>query len=239
MAREEVSGPSSRREDDAQALFEPVDALARTLGFDFCGYLLRMPWPVSHPAVATFDSYPPGWMAHYRQHDYLRIDPVVRLGANSTELVVWSDELFAQAPRLREDARAFGLASAVAQSCWAAHGVFGLLTFARASPEPLSDEALEALRQPMLVTAHQLHARMMGLLVPRLAPDVDTALTPREREVLLWTGEGKTSADISTILDISERTVNFHIGNALLKLNATNKVQAVVKALTLGLMDAG
>ncbi|WP_228556757.1 LuxR C-terminal-related transcriptional regulator [Myxococcus sp. AB025B] len=174
-------------------------------------------------------------MAHYRKHDYLRIDPVVRLGVSSTEL----DELFAQAPQLLEDARAFGLASAVAQSCWAAHGVFGLLTFARASPEPLSDATLAALRQPMLVTAHQLHARMMGLLVPRLAPDVDTALTPREREVLLWTGEGKTSADISTILDISERTVNFHIGNALLKLNATNKVQAVVKALTLGLMDAG
>ncbi|WP_426730498.1 LuxR C-terminal-related transcriptional regulator [Myxococcus faecalis] len=186
--------------------------------------------------VSGFDSGNPSHgMAHYRKHDYLRIDPVVRLGVSSTEL----DELFAQAPQLLEDARAFGLASAVAQSCWAAHGVFGLLTFARASPEPLSDATLAALRQPMLVTAHQLHARMMGLLVPRLAPDVDTALTPREREVLLWTGEDKTSADISTILDISERTVNFHIGNALLKLNATNKVQAVVKALTLGLMDAG
>jgi LuxR family quorum-sensing system transcriptional regulator SolR len=54
--------------------------------------------------------------------------------------------------------------------------------------------------------------------------------------VLCWTGEGKTSYEIGQILNISERTVNFHVNNALSKLTSTNKVQAVVKAIAMGLI---
>jgi LuxR family quorum-sensing system transcriptional regulator SolR len=54
--------------------------------------------------------------------------------------------------------------------------------------------------------------------------------------VLRWTGEGKTSYEIGKILSISERTVNFHVNNVLSKLAATNKVQAVVKAIATGLI---
>ncbi len=32
----------------------------------------------------------------------------------------------------------------------------------------------------------------------------------REKEILKWTAEGKTSAEIAMILSISENTVNFH-----------------------------
>jgi LuxR family quorum-sensing system transcriptional regulator SolR len=63
------------------------------------------------------------------------------------------------------------------------------------------------------------------------------ALTPREAEVLRWTGEGKTSTEIGKILHIAERTVNFHVNKMLLKLNATNKAHAVAKAISAGLLD--
>ena len=35
----------------------------------------------------------------------------------------------------------------------------------------------------------------------------------REKEILKWTAEGKTSAEIAIILSISENTVNFHQKN--------------------------
>jgi LuxR family transcriptional regulator, quorum-sensing system regulator SolR len=54
--------------------------------------------------------------------------------------------------------------------------------------------------------------------------------------MLLWTAEGKTSSEAATILSLSERTVNFHINNAIMKLRAANKTQAVVKAALLGLL---
>jgi LuxR family quorum-sensing system transcriptional regulator SolR len=86
--------------------------------------------------------------------------------------------------------------------------------------------------------ANLSHALMSELLVPKLTPEANIVLTPREVEVLRWTGEGKTAGEIGRILNISERTVNFHVNNVLLKLNATNKVQAVVKAIALGLITS-
>jgi DNA-binding CsgD family transcriptional regulator len=51
-----------------------------------------------------------------------------------------------------------------------------------------------------------------------------------------WTADGKTSYEIGLILIISASTVNFHINNVIEKLNAVNKIQAVMKAALLGLL---
>lgn len=72
--------------------------------------------------------------------------------------------------------------------------------------------------------------------VPRLNCAGEVCLTAREREILRWTSEGKTAEIIGAILNISTRTVNFHISNVLTKLVAVNKVQAVAKARTFGLL---
>lgn len=48
----------------------------------------------------------------------------------------------------------------------------------------------------------------------------------REKEILRWTAEGKTSAEIAMILSISENTVNFHQKNMQKKINAPNKTQS-------------
>jgi DNA-binding CsgD family transcriptional regulator len=61
-------------------------------------------------------------------------------------------------------------------------------------------------------------------------------LTARERECLQWCAEGKSSADVGEILGIAERTVNWHIDNAIRKMNCVNRVQAVAKAVSLGLI---
>lgn len=62
-------------------------------------------------------------------------------------------------------------------------------------------------------------------------------LTEREVQVLTWVARGKSSADIATILEISERTVNFHLDNAMRKAGVVTRVQAAVKCAMLGLID--
>ena len=61
-------------------------------------------------------------------------------------------------------------------------------------------------------------------------------LSGRERDCLLWTAAGKTSSEIGTILDISDHTVNHYLTSAGKKLDAVNRVQAVAKAIRLGLI---
>jgi len=63
------------------------------------------------------------------------------------------------------------------------------------------------------------------------------ALSDREIETLKWVARGKTSAEIAQILGLSKRTVDFHVENARLKLSATTRVEAAVKAATNRLID--
>ncbi len=64
-----------------------------------------------------------------------------------------------------------------------------------------------------------------------------TTLTERELDVLKWIAEGKTTWEIAIILGVSQSTINFHILNTKEKLNVTNRVQAIVKAIYLGLLE--
>ncbi len=57
-------------------------------------------------------------------------------------------------------------------------------------------------------------------------------MSEREVETLTWAARGKTSAEIAAILGVSKRTVDFHIDNARLKLGATTRIEAAIKAAT-------
>jgi DNA-binding response OmpR family regulator len=55
-------------------------------------------------------------------------------------------------------------------------------------------------------------------------------LNDREIETLTWAARGKTSAEIAKLLDLSKRTIDFHIENARAKLGVSTRIQAAVKA---------
>ncbi len=61
-------------------------------------------------------------------------------------------------------------------------------------------------------------------------------LTQREIEALTWSARGKSSADIAVLMDCSERTVNFHIANAMQKFGVATRIQAAVKASLAGII---
>ena len=67
--------------------------------------------------------------------------------------------------------------------------------------------------------------------------ETKTRVTDRERTILRFLSKGATSRDIAEALTISERTVKFHIGNIIRKLEAKNRTNAVVMAMVRGLLD--
>ena len=63
------------------------------------------------------------------------------------------------------------------------------------------------------------------------APLEALGLTPREAEVLLWIAQGKSNAEIGTILGMSEKTVKIHVGHIFEKLGLDNRNAATVRAI--------
>lgn len=61
-------------------------------------------------------------------------------------------------------------------------------------------------------------------------------LTPRERECLAWTSEGKTAWELGRIFGISEQTAVRHLNDATHKLDCVSKHSAVAKASRRGLI---
>ncbi|MET4331463.1 DNA-binding CsgD family transcriptional regulator [Bradyrhizobium sp. i1.15.2] len=64
----------------------------------------------------------------------------------------------------------------------------------------------------------------------------DVVLSAREKQCLQWVEEGKSSWEIGVILRVSENTVNFHLKNAMRKLEVTTRIQCAIKARRLGLI---
>jgi DNA-binding NarL/FixJ family response regulator len=63
------------------------------------------------------------------------------------------------------------------------------------------------------------------------------ALTPREREVLCLLAEGLSTPEIAGRLFVTAATVKTHVARVLLKLEARDRLQAVVVALRSGLIS--
>jgi len=61
-------------------------------------------------------------------------------------------------------------------------------------------------------------------------------LTERELEVLTLAGKGHTNKAIGVQLGISDRTVQGHLAKAYQKLDANSRTEAVMKAVSLGLI---
>jgi DNA-binding NarL/FixJ family response regulator len=80
------------------------------------------------------------------------------------------------------------------------------------------------------VVAAKLMERMSG---PAAAPDV---LTDRELEVLQLMAQGLQNKEIAAHLQISERTVKFHVSAVLAKLEVGNRTEAVRVAVQRGLV---
>jgi DNA-binding CsgD family transcriptional regulator len=62
-------------------------------------------------------------------------------------------------------------------------------------------------------------------------PPARTRMTERESEILAWVAAGKSDWAIGRILNISGKTVNFHVENAKRKLGVGTRVQAVIAAM--------
>ena len=114
-----------------------------------------------------------------------------------------------------------------------------------AQPEELLT-AIRTVHRGEAVIAPSSTRRLMERLVTALPPDEAVGpqealatLTGREREVLVLMARGRSNTEIASDLFVAEATVKTHVGRILSKLDARDRVQAVVTAYETGLVRPG
>lgn len=220
-------------EDD----FRRLDTeLRRVISYDFSvSGLAKMD---NHGCLTSYEiinlGYPSEWLDVYTRNNFYQIDSIVKENFTYFRLQRWQDTFrknFTPKEFLYY-AEDFGLKDGFT------HGQKNLMN-TTGSLFSISGNSVEYTRRTEMILElvmphlHQAIIRIVDQSVKKSA----SPLSRREIEVLNWLKQGKSSWDISMILRISERTVNYHINNIKQKLDAVNRLQAVAVAVQQGLIE--
>lgn len=193
--------------------------------------------------ITTYDTvnvnYPMEWLSLYREENFHQQDAVAQENFSTFAPQCWTNT-YKKRPQPKtflSAAESFGLHKGYAHGSspfaqWKEGSIFSFSSHCMDKPDARTEAIL------MLVVPH-LHRTMSGILNKEPSKFNLRKLSAREIEVLQWLKEGKSSWEISIILSISERTVNYHVYNIFRKLEVVNRPQAVAAAISLGLVDLG
>lgn len=217
---------------------EALFALGRQHGFDMVMFGMSGSRHARLENAFVQTNYPPKWRERYDTERFAYVDPTVSHCMSSTLPLIWQPELFRSPSQrsLYEEACSHGVRAGVSFPMHGPNGEFGLLNFA-ADQQPDARFAREVHGMLPQLALIRDYAFASGVrFCPPVAHEAAPKLTPRELEVLNWVMVGKSSWEISKITGCSEATVNFHMGNIRQKFNVNTRQQAVVRAISLGLI---
>lgn len=213
-------------------------AVGAKLGFEHTLFALLPRQNMEFERAFLRSNYADCWRDIYDRGRMAYIDPTVThcLGHNAP--LIWSPDIFldVEQKQMYEEACSFGLRSGVSFPIHCPNGEVGILSLAtaRSPSEVLWKDIAHQLTELSLVRdiASDSGRRFACARKKESAP----MLTKREIECLKWTAIGKSSWDISQILQCSEATVNFHMTNVRRKFQVSSRRAAAVKAARFGLL---
>lgn len=231
-----------------------TSAYTKALGFQHHGYAMKLQEPSLLPGHAAvpgndffyFEDFASDWSKTYPAlagAQAERTDPRIIQAREGLPAASWNARgqtsyelrprvyLMQRTRRTLEMAGEHGLRGGITVPSWSPGMRWSFMTF--------THNALFDPREMLPTVASAVYfVNCMQAAIDRLLRQRQPlpTLSEREREVLRWSAVGKTSWEISMILRISERTVNFHLQQASRKLGVKGRRAACARAVALGLI---
>ncbi|MFW5634545.1 MAG: helix-turn-helix transcriptional regulator [Erythrobacter sp.] len=193
--------------------------------------------PTSPSTIVYSRGFPEEWLERYEDADFRRDDPIPRRVLASGTMLTWREAFEAGRNTPRNEAffgamRDHGLEHGFGIALFGMHGRDGYAAIDFGCPvDQVPDRRIGLVR----AIAQAAHQRVCVLI--ENAPG-KISLSDREREVLGWFTEGKSLSVTADIMGLSPDTVKTYSRRIYTKLDASDRVGAVVKALKLGLLRA-
>lgn len=230
-----------------------MQALARQLGYSGFAYRSVRHLPlVNKSSQYLLSTLRPDFGQTYRSENFISYDPAVLRAATTNAPFIWTDcpefqntgrhrrGPKSKARKVIETANDFGFTQgyvvpvhsvdAQGELASAALSLFWQDSLERFNPR----EAMPVWLRLVVLCFHEKVMELRGISPEKSPPR--PSLTDRERDCLSWASCGKTTSETAMILQVSERTVEFHIQNAMKKLGVHTKVHAIAVAIHRGIL---
>lgn len=177
--------------------------------------------------------FPEGHLENYIAEQWDRVDPILAFTSTAARPFYWDDV----APRMQfsraqtallDECRRVGVHSIVVVPFSKPMSGCDLIGVSRRHPDP-PDPARIAILQAICAQVGWRYADFTGD-TPAIGHS-EITLTDRELEILKWVKDGKSNWEMSEIMGLSVKTIEYHVGNILKKLGAANRTTAVVIAI--------
>ena len=206
------------------------------LGFERWGYESDPVNLFEDTAPVFVHTFPEEWVNHYMEQQFYKLDPVIIKGKSLHTPFQWShltlgEEVGKSLAEYNNQASEFGLNEGIGVPIPRADGKKSIFTITGNKNSKEIDRLIKERHEQLISIACAFHSIASDFLRDKRTDEFKNPLTGREQECVLWTAKGKTSWEISQIINVSERTVNFHLNNAREKVGASNKYQMVVNCI--------
>lgn len=224
---------------DRESFERRLVAFAHEMDFELVSAALVVDCPGRDSVFVALGNTPEAFLAASKDPTASARDPVNRRMKRMTAPFIYDQTTYVEddAADLWEEQAVYGYRTGVSMALHLPGGRHFLMGVDRTRELPSDEIRVTRMVADLQLLAVHAQDAAVRLLLDEAQARLDLPrLTVREREVLRWTGEGKSSWEVGAILGMSEHTVNFHLRNLMGKLDVTSKHQAVLKALSLGLI---
>ncbi len=205
-------------------------------GYDYSAFA-RIKYQAIHSYF--WHDFPSDYIKGYFENNWDRVDPIPPFACQTRNFFFWSDVfrqplLTTRQKRFQDHCKVMGIRSGLTIPLHGPGSQIDIANFVKCYKNPENKESAAFL----FSIAHQTRVRFTELTEGPPKIDVrPVTLTGREFECLKWIRDGKTNSEIAEILGISNKTVEFHLSNAMVKLGANNRIMALIHAIQLGILD--
>ena len=202
-------------------LNEKCIEVTKRMNFDYFLYRIQYPTPFTNPRTKILGNYPLGKptpkATNHRTTGHLKIDSEQLKSFNSMPIT---------SRKIESHSKIYFFT----QSAQKNDGIHEQTIIARTGRK-ITQPELVAVRALINSITTEIYNKLLAIDGQNTKAVV---LTPREKEILLWGADGKTSEEIAMILGLSPNSVNFHHKTIQKKLGTSNRAQAIAHAIIKG-----
>jgi len=229
-----------RKAEDLDAIMATMEVSFEALGFPQWCFACQMLKSYVTSPVYVFTNFSHEYMAEYVSMGYNDADPVAKYYSNNNLPWLWrvADDWSGyvnETSLFMQLLKRYGYTGGLCIPLFSAQNTRGFINLVSRDPS-LADmyDALEGRAAQTTLILRYVQEEILRIATTNNENIYKNPLSARQKELLLWVGEGFTTKEIAEKMGISFRTVESYIVEIQNKMDVSNRQQAVTRAVSLG-----